>query len=37
VFGHIGVTGLNLHSILVATAGAIVFLVVYHSIRRVRV
>jgi uncharacterized membrane protein YeaQ/YmgE (transglycosylase-associated protein family) len=37
VFGHIGVTGLNLHSILVATAGAIVFLIAYHSIRRVRV
>ena len=34
VFGHVGVTGLNLHSILVATVGAIVFLVVYHSIRR---
>ena len=33
-FGHIGVTGLNLHSILVATAGAIVFLIVYHAIRR---
>ena len=33
-FGHTGVTGLNLHSILVATAGAIVFLVVYHAIRR---
>ena len=34
VFGHVGVTGLNLHSMLVATVGAIVFLVVYHSIRR---
>ena len=34
-FGHIGVTGLNLHSILVATGGAIVFLVAYHAIRRV--
>jgi len=34
VFGHIGVTGLNFHSILVATAGAVVLLVVYHAIRR---
>ena len=33
-FGHIGVTGLNLHSILVATVGAIVVLFVYHVIRR---
>jgi uncharacterized membrane protein YeaQ/YmgE (transglycosylase-associated protein family) len=34
VFGHVGVTGLNFHSILVASLGAIVFLVIYHSIRR---
>jgi uncharacterized membrane protein YeaQ/YmgE (transglycosylase-associated protein family) len=34
VFGHVGVTGLNLHSILVACVGAVVFLVVYHAIRR---
>ncbi len=34
VFGHIGVNGLNLHSILVATLGAIVFLFLYHSVRR---
>ena len=33
-FGHIGVTGLNLHSILVATVGAVVVLFVYHVIRR---
>jgi uncharacterized membrane protein YeaQ/YmgE (transglycosylase-associated protein family) len=33
-FGHAGVTGMNLHSILVATAGAVVFLIVYHAIRR---
>lgn len=33
-FGHIGVTGLNFHSILVATAGAVVLLIVYHAIRR---
>jgi uncharacterized membrane protein YeaQ/YmgE (transglycosylase-associated protein family) len=32
--GHVGVTGLNLHSILVATLGAIVLLFVYHAIRR---
>src|SRR6202035_846334 len=34
VFGHIGVTGINLYSIVVATVGAIVFLIVYHAIRR---
>jgi uncharacterized membrane protein YeaQ/YmgE (transglycosylase-associated protein family) len=34
VFGHTGVTGLDFHSILVSTVGAIVLLVVYHSIRR---
>jgi len=34
VFGHIGLTGLNFHSILVATAGAIATLIVYHMIRR---
>ena len=34
MFGHVGVNGLNLHSFLVATAGAVVFLVVYHAIRR---
>jgi uncharacterized membrane protein YeaQ/YmgE (transglycosylase-associated protein family) len=34
MFGHAGVSGLNLHSLLVATAGAIVFLFVYHAIRR---
>lgn len=33
VFGHVGVTGLNLHSILVAIVGAVVFLVAYHAIR----
>ena len=33
-FGHAGVTGMNLHSILVATAGAVVFLIAYHAIRR---
>ena len=34
IFGHIGVTGLNLYSIVVATAGAVVFLILYHTIRR---
>ena len=29
-FGMHGVTGLNLYSLLVAVAGAIVFLLVYH-------
>ena len=29
-FGMHGVTGLNLYSLLVAVAGAIVFLVIYH-------
>ncbi len=33
-FGHIGVTGLNLHSILVATVGAAIVLFVYHVIRK---
>ena len=32
-FGHVGVTGLNLHSILVASVGAILLLFVYHVIR----
>jgi uncharacterized membrane protein YeaQ/YmgE (transglycosylase-associated protein family) len=34
LFGHIGVTGLNLYSIVVATVGAVVFLILYHTIRR---
>ena len=33
-FGHAGVTGLNLHSIVVATVGAILLLFIYHTIRR---
>jgi uncharacterized membrane protein YeaQ/YmgE (transglycosylase-associated protein family) len=33
-FGHEGVSGMNLHSILVATVGAVAFLLVYHLIRR---
>ena len=34
-FGKAGVTGLNLYSMLVAIIGAIVVLVVYHTVRRV--
>ena len=33
-FGHAGVTGLNLYSLLVAVVGAVVLLVVYHMVRR---
>ena len=33
-FGHSGVTGLNLYSLLVAVIGAIVVLVVYHAVVR---
>lgn len=35
VFGASGVTGLNLYSLLVAVAGAILVLVLYHAIQRV--
>ena len=34
VLGHSGVNGLNLHSVVVATVGAVVFLFGYHAIRR---
>ena len=34
MFGAVGVTGLNLYSLLVATVGAIVVLLLYHAIRR---
>jgi uncharacterized membrane protein YeaQ/YmgE (transglycosylase-associated protein family) len=34
MFGTVGVTGLNLYSLLVATVGAIVVLLLYHAIRR---
>jgi uncharacterized membrane protein YeaQ/YmgE (transglycosylase-associated protein family) len=34
-FGHSGVTGLNLYSLLVAVVGAIVVLVLWHAIKRV--
>jgi len=30
--GHIGVTGLNLYSILVAVVGAVVVLFIYHAL-----
>ena len=33
-FGAAGVTGLNLYSLFVAVIGAVVFLVVYHALRR---
>ncbi len=33
-FGHSGVTGLNLYSLLVAVIGAVILLVIYHAIRR---
>ncbi len=33
-FGAPGVSGLNLYSLLVAVIGAVVFLVIYHAIRR---
>lgn len=33
--GASGVTGLNLYSLLVAVIGAVLLLVVYHTIRRV--
>jgi uncharacterized membrane protein YeaQ/YmgE (transglycosylase-associated protein family) len=31
--GHEGVNGLNIHSLIVATLGAIVFLFLYHALR----
>jgi uncharacterized membrane protein YeaQ/YmgE (transglycosylase-associated protein family) len=34
VFGMPGVTGLNVYSLVVAVVGAVIFLVVYHAIRR---
>ena len=34
LFGMHGVTGLNVYSLLVAVVGAVVFLLVYHAIRR---
>lgn len=34
-FGATGATGLNLYSLVVAVIGAVLFLFVYHKIRRV--
>jgi uncharacterized membrane protein YeaQ/YmgE (transglycosylase-associated protein family) len=31
-FGHSGVNGLNLYSLLVAVVGAVIVLVVYHAL-----
>lgn len=36
-FGHSGVSGINLYSILVSAVGAILVLVVYHALRGGRV
>jgi uncharacterized membrane protein YeaQ/YmgE (transglycosylase-associated protein family) len=33
-FGAAGVTGLNIYSLLVAVIGSVVFLVLYHALRR---
>ena len=35
-FGHMGVTGLNLYSILVAVVGAILVLIIYHALAGAR-
>ncbi len=37
LFGMSGVTGLNLYSLLVSVAGAVVVLVIYHAVRGRRV
>lgn len=34
-FGHAGVTGFNLYSMLVAVLGAITLLLVVHAVRRI--
>ena len=34
VFGHAGITGFNLYSIVVSTIGAVLILVLYHGIER---
>jgi len=36
MFGHSGVSGINLYSIFVAAVGAVVVLVIYHAIARRR-
>lgn len=37
MFGHSGVTGINLYSIVVAVIGAVVVLAIYHAFFRRRV
>lgn len=34
IFGMQGVTGFNIYSLVVAVCGAVVLLVIYHTIRR---
>jgi len=34
--GHLGVTGVNLYSILVAVVGAVIVLIIYHALVGVR-
>ena len=34
MLGHSGVTGLNIYSLFVAVIGAVLFLVIYHALRR---
>ncbi len=34
-FGGVGVSGLNLQTLLLAVAGAVVVLLVYHALRRI--
>jgi uncharacterized membrane protein YeaQ/YmgE (transglycosylase-associated protein family) len=36
-FGRVGVTGLNLYSMVVAVIGAVVVLVIYHALSRRRI
>jgi uncharacterized membrane protein YeaQ/YmgE (transglycosylase-associated protein family) len=36
IFGARGVSGLNLYSLFVAVIGSVVFLVIYHALRRRR-
>jgi uncharacterized membrane protein YeaQ/YmgE (transglycosylase-associated protein family) len=31
-FGHMGVTGINLYSVLVAVVGAVIVLLIYHAL-----
>jgi uncharacterized membrane protein YeaQ/YmgE (transglycosylase-associated protein family) len=35
MLGHSGLTGLNIYSLLVAVIGAVLFLLIYHALRRV--